>query len=101
MSEDQELSEYALEAIEDVRKAYSNLSDACNMMGMDQLVADTLFKEIQRDHRTLQQTFWRIIFKVMEQYGNSEFHDGRNEASVAACKRISLEVLDETHLPFV
>lgn len=51
--------------------------------------AEQFFSAMTRQHRTLQQNFWRMIAKVMAMYGETEYVDLRNEASKEFCKKVS------------
>lgn len=70
--------------------------------GRDEKVAETLLLAIQNQHRTLQASFWRIIFTVMQKYGETpETHyDLRNEAAVKACKKLA-ELDQQSYIPFI
>lgn len=66
-------------------------SDAVNSYSFNETEFCT---QMEREHRTLQQSFTRLCFKWIEYCGKMEHYDGRNELSVKACKRLS-EVIDE------
>lgn len=39
-------------------------------------------------HRTEQQSLGRAIFAIIRHWGTTEYYDGRNEATVMACRKI-------------
>jgi hypothetical protein len=53
--------------------------------------------EVQKQHRTLQQDFFRVILTVMELYGQVAETDLRNEGAVRVCRRIGA-LLEEGEL---
>lgn len=68
------------------RNAISMITDACNHGANNEVVAGMVGALI-KEHRTLQQDFWRAIKEVAIQY--AEFaHDLRNEEAVEMCKKI-------------
>jgi len=84
---------------EKVKELMNQLIDETNTMGCDELVADARFDAIVRNHRTLQQGFWRIMFDVADKYKDIN-HDLRNEAAVKACGKVT-EALKDSYLPYV
>lgn len=46
------------------------------------------FVALSRQHRTLQQSFWRMIFGLITEYAKLEYFDDRNEQAVITCKAI-------------
>lgn len=90
------------ESKEKLVEAIDVVTNAMNIMGGDEEITDA-FVEALADgklHRTLQQTFFRIMTRVMIEYGieHKEFNDGRNIASVEFAER--LEELNP-YFPFV
>ena len=62
--------------------------------------SDNFFEAMQKQHRTLQQSFWRLIFDVVKKYAELDkegWYDLRNEASVKAC--VKLKVWLENNYP--
>lgn len=45
-------------------------------------------KAFRSQHRTLQQSMWRVIFKFIGEYAETEHYDLRNEQAVMTCKSI-------------
>ena len=58
--------------------------------------AHNFFVALSRQHRTLQQNFWRMISKVVDMYGKTEFKDARNEHSVKWCKAVIRHTTSES-----
>ena len=88
------------EIASNAKVATKNLLSEMNHMGCDEQIQDAMFEAIQNSHNTVQQCFWRNIMKVAEKYSKMEYSDGRNEASVELCKKVT-SVSEEHHLPFV
>lgn len=51
-------------------------------------------------HRTLHQSIIGLMFKTILKTAESERYDGRNEASVMACRKLA-PIIKESHLPFI
>ena len=71
-----------------------------NSYGSDKAVAEGILAGIQKSHNTLQQCFWRVMQNVIKGYGESEYCDLRNQASVDFCKAIT-KIADDHRLPMV
>lgn len=73
-----------------------------NVIGKEDEIAQAMVKTIMSDHRTLQQAFWRVMNKVIVEYGKqaSEYKDARNEGAVQSCKALT-PVIEEQYLPFI
>lgn len=69
----------------------------CNYMSNDRDLADVLVDHLRREHRTLQETFWRVIQMVAHKYKDFP-SDLRNQAAVEFAKKI--DALD-CSLPYV
>jgi len=82
-----------------VKELVTQLIDETNSLNRDALVAEAVFDAVRCSHRTLQQSFWRIMFDVAGKYKDIQ-HDGRNESAVKACGKVT-EALKDSHLPFV
>ena len=50
--------------------------------------AEEFCKQLEYEHNTLQQNFWRMMAKVIKKYSSMKYCDARNEASVEFCKRL-------------
>ena len=58
--------------------------------------------QMEREHRTLQQSFTRLCFDWIKYCSEMEHYDGRNEASVMACRKIQdLIEREDIGLPFI
>ena len=67
-----------------------------NTLG-DSKMGETLADHLQSEHRTLQQSFFRELYKALEIYQHSSY-DLRNEASVKFAKKVMEE---GEYFPFV
>lgn len=76
----------------DAKKIVSNLTDYVNTFG------DThteFIKNMETEHRTLQQSFTKLCLKWMEHVGSSEYRfDDRNKQSHETC-RLMLELFKD------
>jgi hypothetical protein len=75
---------------------YKDLSDALN--GDNKLLAGVFIEKMQRDHRTIQQNFWRFVVEIAMIYKDLPF-DLRNQCAIIFCKKIA--ELDERHMSYV
>lgn len=85
----------------DAKELARATGDAINSFSFDY---KDFCNEMQREHRTLQQSFTRLCFEWIKhcaEFKDYEF-DGRNEASVMACKKLQ-EVIEseDIYLPLV
>ena len=103
---DQQLSELKARREREERQEHitglvEELSQALNVMGREKEVADDFLQAITHQHRTLQQNIMGVMFSTVTGYADAS-HDGRNEASVNACKRIN-KLLEgqEIYLPCI
>ena len=91
--------------LEAIRIAYETISHSLNTMSSHKNIMKALLTCIIQDHRTLQQSFWELNFALIEEYGKLEegrYSDGRNEASLRACKKIAKFIKDESiYLPLI
>jgi len=71
-----------------IREATKIIIDELNIMGADDAVQKAMLTEIISSHRTLQQSTINTLIKVLTLYSKLEYYDGRNEASVQACREI-------------
>ena len=69
---------------------------------MDNEMTRQLIEVLISEHRTIQQTFWRMIQTVIEEYAKlgEDNIDGRNKDSVVFCRGIMAE-LERRSLPIV
>jgi hypothetical protein len=59
-----------------------------DLNGAHRDVADTLIAHLRTEHRTLQQSFWRVIQTVAREYQKFD-SDLRNESAVAFAKDVA------------
>lgn len=85
----------ATTVVEAVR-ALTTLMNSYN--SQDELWAEVINQALAHEHRSLQQSFWRLMREVIKRYATTH-HDLRNEAAVVWCKRVSDEV--DAYLPLV
>jgi len=84
----------AIELYEKVWEAITTLTDACNSGDVPK-VADIITEKLQRTHRTLQQSFINVLFKVIYDYAEQEdrWIDGRNECARELCQHMIAGVI--------
>ena len=92
-----------------LQSAVDNLTDALNdiSFGADEASA-MLMSMIIQEHRTIQQELIGTLINLIVRYADTEWYDGRNEASKKVCVEIrgSLENKgllydNKIHLPFI
>ena len=89
-----EESNYQTETREDMKEVVGNLLDLLNHTGANADLQAKLFCEcLSNEHRTLQQSFWRMMHHVILLYVDN-LYDARNESSVQFCQFISKAVRD-------
>ncbi len=88
--------------------AAKRLVDLCNYFGgmgsKDDIGGAALLVEaIRKEHRTIQQNFWRIIISAMMIYAEDEKNpDLRNQASVDMTKKVTKFIKENNiYLPLV
>jgi hypothetical protein len=79
------------------QEAMKVVVNSTNTMGCEKELVERMLIVLNGSHRTLQQSFFRVFAKTMEQYADARC-DLRNEASVDFAKKI--RDLDH-HFPFV
>lgn len=86
---------------EEAEKIARAVEDLCHLLNSynsrDELLGEVFNQCLVRQHRSLQQSFWRLMREVIRRYAITH-HDMRNEAAVLWCKRAA--ELD-AYLPFV
>lgn len=83
-----------------MKEAMTAVIDATNSM-TEREMAVGMLEALNGSHRTLQQTFFRVFVKTMNEYGSQYdkgIFDARNEAAAKFAKDIS-EM--DTHFPFI
>jgi hypothetical protein len=87
-----------------INDIYQPLSRELNGGNTKQLVK-TFMWFLTRDHRTLQQCFWKFIIDLIKAYSKLDiamYTDGRNEQAMKACKMITEMVEKEgVYLPLI
>jgi hypothetical protein len=71
--------------------------------GADHMLTKVFKEELQHEHRTLQQAFWRMVVELIHQTAElpDNYFDLRNEASVLMCREIVAKVKDKMYLPLI
>ena len=71
-----------------IEKVVNDLSDICNTFS-DKEVSDVFNKFMVRQHRTLQQTISRLVFRWIEFIASDEYNtDGRNQGSKETSQKV-------------
>lgn len=91
----EETYEKATKVVDAVR-SLTHLMNSYN--SQDELWAEVINQALAHEHRSLQQSFWRLFREVIRRYSITH-HDLRNEAAVQWCKRVTDEV--DAYLPLV
>lgn len=68
-------------------KAMQEVTSAVNIMSEKEL-EEGMLNALLDEHRTLQQSFFRVLHNVLEQYADTKYYDLRNEASVEYAKKV-------------
>lgn len=65
--------------------------------------AEEFYKQLEYEHNTLQQNFWRMMAEVIKKYSSMKYYDARNEASVKFCKKLKdfMEENELGHMPII
>jgi hypothetical protein len=82
---------------QDFQEAMEVVVNATNSMGCEKELAERMLIAITGQHRTLQQSFFRVFVDMAEKYATT-YSDLRNDASVDFAKKVAK--LDH-HFPFV
>jgi len=94
-----ELDQRDAERQKEVAEVFEKLIRLTNYFGSEKFVAAGIIEELNRSHRTLQQSFWRAMYEVIKQYGEDEWCDLRNEASKEFCREVTAKV--EAYFPMI
>lgn len=84
---------------EEMKKIVDKLFDKINNFSYQKHV-DNFFNAITHQHRTLQQSFWRMMFDIIRKYAELDkdgWYDLRNEASVKMCVKLK-KWFDENYI---
>jgi hypothetical protein len=88
-----------------IGNAQKVISREVNHMGNEKQLVKTFLWFLTHDHRTLQQSFWKFIFSLMEEYSKLDpkvYMDLRNEAAQEACTKVSEFLKKEgVYLPLI
>ena len=92
------------EKTNEIIQILDNLFDELNHMGNEENVIDALNTVLSKQHRTLQQNFFRYVIvpsiKNFEEKYQQERYDLRNQASCELAHELYSHV-EKSHLPFV
>ena len=95
----------ASKELDNIAHAFNTFSHTLNVMSSHDNIINALLSCVVQDHRTLQQSFFAMVFSLIEKYGDLEegmYSDLRNEASLKACKKIAQFIKDEgIYLPLI
>jgi hypothetical protein len=81
----------------ELKAAWTVILNAAHCPSGNDEVAACLLDELQAEHRTNQQSLWRVLRRLVKLYSNTP-SDLRNEASVQWASRVSS---DDAPLPYV
>ncbi len=73
-----------------MRRIVDSLFNEINSFSYEKHVKN-FFDAITHQHRTLQQSFWRMMFEVIKRYAELDkdgWYDLRNEASIKMCVKL-------------
>ena len=62
---------------------------AINISGNDRILAEEFAKYIETEHRTLVQSFFRMIQKIIKDYSKHKYWDFRNVGSLEWAKKVA------------
>lgn len=66
-----------------------DIFQAVNLSGNDRILAKEIIEWIETEHRTLIQSFFRMVRKVIKGYAKHEHSDARNEGSLEWAKKVA------------
>ena len=76
----------------------------CNAVNGGRGLESLVIKALLKQHRTLQASFWRLIFDSIEEYSKVTLFDLRNEGAIKSCKQIT-EFINEpdnqVYVPYI
>lgn len=73
---------------EENKEVVESLFRLCNRMGNDRVLAEAFKDQLIQEHRTLQQSFFRVIKEVIDDYATRKTYDLRNEDSILWTKAV-------------
>jgi len=87
-----------------------DLINDCNLMGAGDAIVRGILNGLCGQHRTLQQTFIRVLLRVIAEYGaryesdeSAMWFDGRNQGAGQSCAAVAkfVEESDDIWLPTI
>ena len=82
------------------QKHIETLFRLLNAMLNDELYTRQLVDHLKREHRTLQQNFFRMISEIVKEMAKQRDCDLRNEASIEWCKKAT-QATQDIRFPFI
>ncbi len=76
------------------------LLNLTNTMGGEEKIARAIADTLMNDHRTIQQSYVRVMKMVTEIYAEEATTDGRNEAAKNYCQKVA-ESTETYYLPLI
>ena len=99
MATTEELDQRDADRQKEVEEAFDKLVSLTNYFGSEKYIVAGILASLNSSHRTLQQSFWRAMSKVMKKYGEDDFSDLRNQASKDYCREVTAKV--DPYFPMV
>ena len=90
---DQKVYELVYEAMEE-------FCEGLNVLGSEDVVKQAIIDKLASSHRTVQQNFWRTLFDVAKEYGDTATFNDRNKGAVEACRAAS-KAVEKHPMPFI
>lgn len=92
------------DAVKESLDIFKQLGSSLNRMGNEENVEDALREYLGKEHRTLQQNFFKHVvlsaIRVFAEKHDNNLFDLRNEASCELAKKLEPFVLNQ-YLPFI
>ena len=89
---------------ENEKRVIDAIEMLCNAVNGGRGLETLVIKALSKQHRTLQASFWNLIFKSIEEYGKVTLMDLRNEGAIDACKKVA-EFVNEpdnrVYIPYI
>lgn len=80
------------------KQIVDNMFEAVNYSNNDKRLAKVLIEHIETEHRTLVQSFFRMIAQTIRGYSLHEHFDDRNTASLVWAKKVANI---DVHMPLI
>ncbi len=74
------------------------ISDMLNGYGNEK--NDAFIQALMSDHRTLQQSFMRLITNVIKAWAKTEYFDDRNKATIELAEKLNV-IIKDSYLPLI